>query len=229
MNKRAFLALLLGVLALWLPVISSPVRAQEGGIRVYLDAVEIPLDVPGQIQDGRTMVPFRAIFEALGAKVEWDPAKRMVSAERGDDTLVLTVDSTVVEWRRSLIRVDAAPVIVEGRTLVPLRFVAQALGLHVVWDGENRSVYLEANPADAKLAQGIRLVKEKGCMVCHKINGSGGQVGPNLGGVVDRYGEAWMQEWLRDPQAMREGSRMPNFKFTEAEIEAVVEFLKTVK
>jgi len=228
LRSRGILALFLGLLALWLPAASAPARAQVEGIRVFLNGVEIPLDVPGEIRDGRTLVPFRAIFEALGATVEWEPEKRVVSAARGDDTLVLTVDSTVVEWRKSLIRVDAAPVIVADRTLVPLRFIAQALGLHVTWDGEARTVYLERNPADQQLAQGVRIVYEKGCMVCHKINGAGGQVGPNLGGVVDRYGEAWMKEWLRDPQAMRAGSRMPNFKFTEAEIEAVVEYLKLV-
>jgi cytochrome c2 len=219
-----------GWLLFLLFLLSGPaVRAEEQPVRVTLDGVEIQLDVPGEIREGRTLVPFRPILEALGAEVSWDPAKQTVSAKRGIDTVVMTVGSPVVEWRLSLIQVDVAPVIVNGRTLVPLRFLAQAMGLHVRWDEEARTVHLETQPEDRVLGQGIRLVHEKSCMVCHTINGAGGHVGPVLNGVTDRHDEAWLHTWLRDPQAVREGTRMPNFHFTEDEISAVVEYLKTLK
>ncbi|MFZ5815701.1 MAG: stalk domain-containing protein [Bacillota bacterium] len=216
--------LLLGLLAAGTP----QATADSQGVRVTLDGVEVPLDVPGEIRDGRTLVPFRAIFEALGASVEWDAPTRTVTAVKGTDSLKLTVDSAVVEWRRSLITVDVPPVIVDGRTLVPLRFVGQALGLHVSWDGAARTVHLETEPENELLGQGIHLVHAKSCMVCHRIHGVGGQIGPVLNGVTDRYSEEWLRVWLRNPQAVRDGSRMPNFQFTEEEISAVLEYLRTL-
>lgn len=224
MARLAILMLLAALLSL---LGGAPrARAEESPVRITLDGALLPAG--GQILDSRTMVPFRSIFEALGAEVHWDPDARMVTAARGRDSLALTIGSPVVEWRRSRIKVDAPPVIVDGRTLVPLRFIAQALGLHVRWDGATRTVHLETVPDDPVLAQGVQLVHAKSCMVCHAIHGAGGNIGPSLNGVVDRYGEAWLHDWLRDPQAMRDGSRMPNFQFTDDEIDAVVEFLKTL-
>lgn len=217
----------LAVTAFWLPA-ALPVEAEAPAVRVTLDGKELHFDVPGQIRDGRTLVPFRGIFEALGATVSWDPESRTVTAERGEDTLKLTIGSQVVEWRGSLIRMDVAPVVADGRTLVPLRFIGQALGVYVGWDAGTRTVHLENRPANAALAQGIRIVHQKGCMVCHTIHGVGGNVGPELNGVTSRYSEDWLRTWLQDPQAVRPGSRMPNFRFTEGEIGAVIEFLKTL-
>ncbi len=215
-------------ICLLLVVPRAQANTDPAGVRVTLDGKEIPLDVPGEIREGRTFVPFRAIFEALGADVTWDPRTRSITAVRGQDSLLLTIDSRVVEWRRSLIKVDAAPVIANGRTLVPLRLVGQALGLHVRWDGSTRTVHLETNPANEQLGRGMRIVHAKSCMVCHTINGTGGQIGPVLNGVVDRYGEAWLRDWLKDPQAIRQGSRMPNFRLSDDEVEAVIEYLKTL-
>lgn len=218
------LALLLADL-IWEP---TGVQAQERGVQVRLDGIMIPLDVPGEIRDGRTLVPFRPIFEALGAEVSWDGEARTVSATRGRDSLVLTIGSETVQWRRSLIKVDVAPVIADGRTLVPLRFVAQALGLHVRWDAATRTVLLESSPADQQLARGIQLVHEKSCMVCHTIHGAGGQIGPILNGITDRYSDEWLKEWLRDPQAVRSGSRMPNFRLSDDEIDAIIAYFHTL-
>lgn len=208
---------------------AAVVQADAGPVYVRLDGREVYLDVPGEIRDGRTLVPFRSIFEALGAEVSWDADNQTAAAQRGDDSLILTIGSRVVEWRGSLMKVDVPPVIVNGRTLVPLRLVAQALGLHVEWDGAGRTVHLATSPADRDLALGIRIVHEKGCMVCHSINGAGGQVGPSLNGVADRYGEEWLRTWMRNPQAVRTGSRMPNFRFSEEELTAVMSYLKTMK
>lgn len=223
MTVLILLTALLATALLWR---SPSARAEESPVSVTLDGTLLPTD--GQIIHGRTLVPFRSIFEALGAGVDWDSETRKVTAARGRDSLALTIGSQVVEWRRSIIKVDVAPVIVDGRTLVPLRFIAQALGLHVRWDGATRTVHLETSPDDPRLAQGIQLVHKFSCMICHTINGAGGNIGPNLNGVVDRYGEEWLHDWLRDPQAVREGSRMPNFQFSDAEIEAVVEYLKSL-
>lgn len=219
-------ALLLLVLGVCMLLNTAVARAADGAVTITLDGRALG---SGEVLEGRTLVPFRLIFEALGAKVAWNAKSQTVSAKRGDDTLVLTVGSRVVEWRGSLIKVDAPPVIQDGRTLVPLRLVAQALGLNVRWDGSSRTVHLERYPADPELASGIRIVHEKGCMVCHSINGAGGQVAPKLNGVAERYGAEWLRTWLANPQAVRTGSRMPNFHFSSDEIDAVITYLETLR
>lgn len=206
----------------------APARAEEPPVAVLLDGAPLVFDVPGEIRDGRTFVPLRGIFEALGATVTWDGASQTVTAVRGADSLKLTVGSRVVEWRRSVIKMDVAPIIVDGRVLVPLRFIGQALGIHVWWDGPSRTVHLEWSPSDQRLARGIQIVHEKSCMVCHTINGVGGNVGPTLNGVMDRFDEESMRKWLRNPQAVRDGSRMPNFGFSDEELEAVIAYLKAL-
>lgn len=219
-----------GLLVLLLAVLAPGlIRAESPPVTVRLDGEELSFDVPAQIINGRTMVPFRKIFEALGAQVDYNPNTREVHAVHGETTLKLTIDSNIVEWRRSIIQVDVAPVVIEGRTLVPLRFVGQALGIHVDWDGAARTVILQTEPYDQVLARGIKTVHMKGCMVCHAIHGAGGNVAPGLNGVTDRYSREWLRTWLRNPQAVREGSRMPNFRFTEEEIEGVIRFLETAK
>lgn len=196
---------------------------------MVVDGQELHMDVPPQIRNGRTLVPMRAIFEALGATITWDGRTETVTAERGDDTLVLTVGSRVVEWRGSILTVEVTPEIIDGRTMVPLRFVGQALGVYVGWEADTRTVRVESTAAEYLLARGIQVVHSKGCMACHSINGMGGNSAPALNGVAERYGEEWLKEWLANPQAVRPGSRMPNFRFSDEELDAVVRYLVETK
>lgn len=120
-------------------------------IRIYLDGREIPFD-PDEVGpyvpegSGQTLVPFRAIFDALGAKdVQWLPESRTVVAKTGKTTIRLTVDQPVA-WVGSLSQqLDQPPIIVAGRVMVPLRFVAEQFGLRVEtpkWDSQTRLILL---------------------------------------------------------------------------------------
>ncbi len=89
-----------------------------------------------------------------------------------------------------------------------------------------------AEPAsdDPRLvALGERLVGEKACMGCHVIAGKGGNVGPNLGGVVNRRGPQFVRRKLHDPSFNNPTSMMPNFGFTAEQIEAVLAYLAQVR
>lgn len=66
------------------------------------------------------------------------------------------------------------------------------------------------------------IVQQRNCVTCHTIGGSGGTVGPILDQIGNRRGEDWLRKWLRDPQAVRPGTRMPNFRFTDEELERLV-------
>jgi len=109
-------------------------------ISVLLDGSPLTFDVPPQTMDGRTLVPLRAIFEALGAEVNWNEATRTVTGTKGDTTVILTIGSTTATVNGRAVTIDVPGTVVNGRTLVPLRFVAESFGVEVNWDGSTRTV-----------------------------------------------------------------------------------------
>lgn len=112
-------------------------------IPVYLNNREIPFDQQPVITDGRTLVPLRAIFEAMGAEVSWDGSNSTVSAKRGDIVISLKIGEKVMYKNSSPITLDVAARIEGDRTLVPLRAVSEAFGAGVEWDNDERAVYIE--------------------------------------------------------------------------------------
>ena len=109
-------------------------------IDLIVDGVQAELDVKPQIIDGRTLVPLRAIFEKLGAKVDWDETTKTATAGRGDLTIALTAGSgtALVNGRR--VALDVPAQIINGRTMVPVRFVSETLGARVYWLPDSRTV-----------------------------------------------------------------------------------------
>lgn len=90
-----------------------------------------PLEVAPYIENGRTMVPVRVISENFGAEVGWDDTSRTITITDGTTNVVLTVDSLEATVNGEVQTLDAAPVIVNDRTMVPLRFISEALNRSV--------------------------------------------------------------------------------------------------
>lgn len=136
--KRLFgVAVILAVLASLL--VAAPVAA--GGppvVEVRFNGHPVLFDVDPVIRNGRTLVPFRKIFETVGAEVGWDQATRTVTGTRFGKTVKLTIDSTTAAVNGSPATLEVAPTIVGGRTMVPLRFISEALGLQVEYDAASR-------------------------------------------------------------------------------------------
>jgi len=93
------------------------------------------LEVSPFISQGRTMVPLRIIAESLGAEVDWNSTTRTVIISGREETINLIVDV-------SLPGDMGTPIIVNGFTFVPVRYVSEKLGATVRWDGENNAVYI---------------------------------------------------------------------------------------
>jgi hypothetical protein len=123
------------------PATGSQTRPADD-IAVRLDGRYLAFDVPPQMISGRTMVPLRAIFEALGATVNWNQAAQTVTATRGDVTVSLTIGSNVLLRNGQEIPLDVPAQVVSGRTLVPTRAVAESFGAGVNWDGPARTVVI---------------------------------------------------------------------------------------
>lgn len=135
--RRIAVALLVALTFSLLPVTAV---AAPGPIKVFVDGRELALEVPPQIIAGRTMVPVRAIFEALGANVHWDAATRSVTAGSAGTVIRLSVGQRVAYRNDVPVTLEAAPVIVGNRTLVPARFVGETFGARVDWNPDRRTV-----------------------------------------------------------------------------------------
>ena len=109
-------------------------------IDVLLDGELLEFEVPAQIINDRTVVPLRAIFEALGADIEWDDAAKAVTATKGGAVIVLAIGSVSPTVNGRAVAIDQPGIVISGRTMVPLRFVAEALNVSVDWDGAARTV-----------------------------------------------------------------------------------------
>jgi len=121
---------------------SSTVYATEE-IKVELDGAPISFDVPPQIINGRTMVPMRKIFESLGAVVTWDSQSRTATGRRGDTTVNVSIDSTTLFKNGVPKTLDVAPALIDSRTLVPARAIAESFDCKVDWLAETRTVKIE--------------------------------------------------------------------------------------
>jgi hypothetical protein len=102
------------------------------GEAVFLEASPI-------IIHGRTMLPIRALIEALGGTVEWDPSLHAITLTLGSSVVALTVGKNTADVGGQAVKLDVPPTIANGRTLVPLRFVAENLGCQVTWDVPTRT------------------------------------------------------------------------------------------
>ncbi|WP_339182422.1 CotH kinase family protein [Paenibacillus sp. FSL R5-0701] len=104
-------------------------------ITVTLDgkSITFPDQDPLQ-QNGRVMVPVNAILEAMGAEVTWDKTAKTVTAVLNDQTFVLKVGSSTATVNGETLEIDAPAIIQNSRTLVPVRFISEGLGLTVDWD-----------------------------------------------------------------------------------------------
>jgi Copper amine oxidase N-terminal domain/Cysteine-rich secretory protein family/Viral BACON domain len=102
----------------------------------------IRLDAPPTIVSGRTVVPVRAISEAFGAKVSWDGNEKKVTITLGTSYIEMWVNSATAFADYQKVTIDPPPMIISGRTFVPFRFIGEALGATVSWDGDERKVTL---------------------------------------------------------------------------------------
>lgn len=119
----------------------------DDSIKVVLNGRLLSFDVPPLIENGRTLVPLRVIFEALGATVQWDGATQTVTATK-DDTKINLVIGGMAYKNDQPVTLDVPAMIVNDRTLVPIRFVSESLGAVVAWDDATSTVVItESNTA----------------------------------------------------------------------------------
>lgn len=117
----------------------------DSGIKVDLDSKRLEFDVLPVIIDGRTLVPMRTIFEALGATVEWDEKTQTITATGKDIAIKMQIGSNILSKNGQSTQLDVSPQLIDGRTMVPVRAVSDCFNVLVDWNGYTQTVSLFTN------------------------------------------------------------------------------------
>ena len=147
---KKIIALLLSLIF----ICSFTAFANDTEITVIVNGSKVESDVPATIVDGRTLLPVRAIFEALGMVVSWNGETQTAKGVGYDYTVMMTIGSPVVKFYLATdvaegdeadleIEADVPPQIIDGRTFVPVRALAEALESRVEWDDAKKTVTIE--------------------------------------------------------------------------------------
>lgn len=121
-------------------------------------------EMPPVILNGRTMVPAREFFEQLGAEVTWDNKAKRVYIEYNEETIVLTINSRTVyigSNSASISPADPAPKIINDKTMIPVRFVAEEFGFEVEWVNETRTVRITSPEAEDVRLTNVAFAREE--------------------------------------------------------------------
>lgn len=140
MRRTKYIAMVCLVAVVAFAIFGLPGSSGAAEVKVYLDGNMLEFDQPPIIEDGRTLAPLRAIFEALGADVGWDGETSTVTAQKEQVEIELQIGSKAAYINNQPVELEVPGRIVNDRTLVPLRFVSEALGARVDWDGSARTV-----------------------------------------------------------------------------------------
>lgn len=122
----------------------SSVFGSSNEIKVNVDGQPLEFDVAPKIFDNRTFVPVRAIFEKLNFIVEWDSDKQEIQAKKDKVLVTMKIGSKIAYYNGQPISLDVHPRIIDGRTLVPLRFVGESANHDVLWDENTKTVFIES-------------------------------------------------------------------------------------
>ncbi|WP_275983780.1 stalk domain-containing protein [Paenibacillus hamazuiensis] len=114
----------------------------KNGVQLYVNGDEPSMEVRPFIRDGNTLVPFRAISEALKAEVSWNADERSVTVTRDGISVKLFIDSKTAYVNGQEVTLEVPAAIENGSTVVPVRFVSEALKAVVKWEDETKSVII---------------------------------------------------------------------------------------
>ena len=140
-------AFLLALIVIVAPRFHATAAAADG-LRLVVDGQLITSDPPPVLLQGRTLVPVRLVAESLGAEVEWIEEQGAVHIVKAGRSVLMRIGSHLVESDtgvKAYSLSDVAPVLIGGRTYVPLRLVGNALGVVVGWDESTKTVYVDSS------------------------------------------------------------------------------------
>lgn len=215
---KKLLSILLSAVML-MSICAMPIMAEEAVvmgqvqpkdiITITVDGKYVDCSVYGQmpvIVEGRTLVPLRSVFEALGATVEWNNEQRSAVSVKGDVTVTLAIDSKELVVNGSVKTLDVPAQIMNERTMVPVRAVAEAFGCKVDWNNDTRTVVIVTEPTEVAENTPEAVVKsamdamlaldfEKAAQYCENPEAIMAELGySDISSVVDMLAESYGYE-----------------------------------
>ncbi|WP_422484980.1 stalk domain-containing protein [Gudongella sp. DL1XJH-153] len=163
--KKIILIIILGILLSYMiPGIPS---YTEEGIKLYVNGHHLSLDHKPVIEDGRTLVPVRRVLTTLGAVISWDSETRSITCEFPECIIKLTIDNptAVVNGQNHIMEV--APRIIENKSYMPIRFIAESLDAQVSWDGDNQIVHIDSDRINYHGEYKVKKVVDGDTIVVH--------------------------------------------------------------
>ena len=122
------------------------VTAQSNAISVTINGTAVNFtDQQPTIIDGRTLVPIRGVFEALGFEVSWNQQARQATLSRAGDTIIITIDSATFTANGVSHTLDVPAQLIDGSTMLPVRAVLEAVGYSLDWNGYTQTVIISTN------------------------------------------------------------------------------------
>lgn len=146
--------------------------ASEKTVTVLLNGNQLSFDVEPILENGRTLVPMRTIFEALGANITWNNETRTATATKNDIIIEITIDSNKMLKNGEAIELDVPARLRGARTLVPVRAVSEGLGAKVDWNNDLWQVIITGSPEykyNELSSTDMELLKSESAMICREI------------------------------------------------------------
>lgn len=142
---RKFISVLLSLLLILNTIISvfaagTAIKLQIDSNTVNIGNTNISIDATPVIIDGRTLIPVRGMSEAMGGAVDWNDDTKTVTITLGSNKIEMTVDSKTAYFNNKAQTLDVAPTILNGRTMLPARFIAESFGFDVAWDSDTKTI-----------------------------------------------------------------------------------------
>lgn len=136
--------------------VSNEVSFKVGEATYVVNGEEKTMDSAAIVHDSRTMVPMKYAAEAFGAKVEWNKDTRTAVITHGNKVIKLPIDANIIYVGEEKIEMDTKAVVVEGRTMLPLAYIAQSLGLVTSWDGATKTVKITESMEEVKPSEDVK-------------------------------------------------------------------------
>lgn len=162
MKKHNKISMILAIIMCSICISFSAVAADDTDVVVSLrindpimkiNGTETEIDMgrgtKPMVIDGRTLVPIRAVIEAFGGIVGWDDTAQAVMLTLANDVITLTIDSKTAYINGNAYALDVVPAVVNERTMLPVRFIAEGFNLGVAWEDNTQTVTIIRNSFDA--------------------------------------------------------------------------------
>lgn len=151
--KKILYFLLTLILMMPVSVAGAATLNPDPNVSVFLNGQKLSFDINPIQAQGTTLVQFTTIFKALGLQYSWDQETKTVYGFNNDLQIRLMLNDPIANVNGYNIKLHAAPIAYQGKTLVPLRFVSEATGMKVTWKASSKTITIESDQSSNQIAE----------------------------------------------------------------------------